>query len=69
MVKKEFMTDKKNKTSLQMADGVRTHRTVPKNSTINNSIMSMMKKSNIELKSKNASIYHLKEAGLVSTQD
>jgi hypothetical protein len=28
-----------------------------------------MKKSNIELRSKNATVFHLKEAGLVSTQD
>ena len=31
--------------------------------------MSLMKKSSLELKSKNASVLHLKKAGQVSTQD
>ena len=49
--------------------GARTNRSNQIQSTLNASIMSLMKKSSLELKSKNASVLHLKKAGQVSTQD
>jgi hypothetical protein len=52
-----------------MVNGARTNRSVAHqiNSTLNASIMSLMKKSSVELKSKNASVVHLREAGHVAT--
>ena len=65
-LRKALRTDKKNKTELQM-HGARTNRSNQINSTLNASIMSLMKKSTIQLKSKNSSVHHLKKAGQVST--
>lgn len=68
-IKKHLKMDNKNRTAQGTAQGAYTNRTQKIHSTLNNSIMSITKHSSIELKSKNASVIHLKEAGLVSTQD
>jgi hypothetical protein len=70
-LKSEIKPDKKNKTQLGIV-APKTNRSAINNkgTTMNNSsVMGSIKVSSVELTSKNASLFHLKNAGVVSTKD